>query len=562
MASVKDNIDLIKEIQKLNPDTTIELKSRFNDEKNEQYFYSSTPIDKLNLPNGYKVDAKYGITNMTSFNEGLSVKVEDINEVKEGPTHDISKILGTGYTQEEEDKLRREAEQKALEEELKKAGGFDAAMSKAKGGASGDTVTNDESKKIVKNNKSLYAKAEDLYNRIKDGLTYFFDKSKKVGKPTVETKSNTQGSGYNGQNLDDMIAVSNLLKKIKPDPYMKNLLEAKTGKSIEDELDADSHALVNVLKEITFLGEIHNFAVKDKAYSDAEFAFMAAAIVKLRQEELYKANKLLQQVRYAGVTEGQMAFLADRIKHIDEKFEFPGKKDTPNSGTNNGGSNNGGSQDTPEGVVLEEADKRKAEVQKMINEAKSNLYNGLGDYEKAFVDDAAAEGLEPGDSEFIQMMNERAIDKQAVLYYLHAVEELNKKYAAEVLKIESDANRKRLGEYEVMFLEDAKAEGLNPKDEEFRMMMGERTVNADQIKKYFSYNDKINGAYNQSIDNINKKEEAIKNMIIFYLHNFNEQNVIKPPLVDISEGDKNLEEIRQMREQVEGMVESSGGMSK
>ena len=54
-----------------------------------------------------------------------------------------------------------------------------------------------------------------------------------------------------------------------------------------------------------------------------------------------------------------------------------------------------------------------------------NMYDNLTSYEKMFVDDAIAEGLNPGDPEFDQMANERSVDKEVMATYFKVFAKTN-----------------------------------------------------------------------------------------------------------------------------------------
>ena len=576
MATIKNYIDLIREIQKLNPDATIELGSRLEDTDNYEKFFCSVNVNDLKLPELFYVHPKYGITNQTAFSvsEPIFIGVNDINEVKDIKTNDISKVLDSGYTEEEEEYLRKKAEeaQKAAAAEMDKeetkpeetvtettSRKIDIAGSVKKAG-----------KKVVKTAKKLRCKSIGLARRILNRLDYAMHRTVRPEETEekVETPTKLQAS-YNGKTLDDLVIISNLGKKIENDDYMLNLLKDKTGETVEDELRDDPHGLAETMKDITLVGELHKFATKDPAYDDATFNVVANTMVNLRHNELYICNRILQQIRYGGITENQLAFLVDRVNSRGDNFQFdtqgqpaptrtednpvpptPGRPGGSPSGTpsgDNGGTPSGTSgdtpeenkTDTPEAVVLTEADKRKAEVQKKFSEAKAILYNELGDYEKAFVDDAGAEWLEPGDNEFNQMLNERAVNKNEIFNYYKKVNELKSKM-----------NFDLLDEYEKMFVDDAKAEGLIPGDNEFNMMMGERTVNKERVLNYYKDTAKLT----KEMDNLRKTME-------FFNKNFTEQNVVEP-LVDISAGEKNMEELAEMQRRMDEIVNSSGGRSK
>lgn len=329
MATIKNYIDLIREIQKLNPDATIELGSRLEDTDNYEKFFCSVNVNDLKLPELFYVHPKYGITNQTAFSvsEPIFIGVNDINEVKDIKTNDISKVLDSGYTEEEEEYLRKKAEeaQKAAAAEMDKeepkpeetvtettSRKIDIAGSVKKAG-----------KKVVKTAKKLRCKSIGLARRILNRLDYAMHRTVRPEETEekVETPTKLQAS-YNGKTLDDLVIISNLGKKIENDDYMLNLLKDKTGETVEDELRDDPHGLAETMKDITLVGELHKFATKDPAYDDATFNVVANTMVNLRHNELYICNRILQQIRYGGITENQLAFLVDRVNSRGDNFQF------------------------------------------------------------------------------------------------------------------------------------------------------------------------------------------------------------------------------------------------
>ena len=116
-------------------------------------------------------------------------------------------------------------------------------------------------------------------------------------------------------------------------------------------------------------------------------------------------------------------------------------------------------------------------------------YKKLGDLEKMFVDDATAECLYPEDSEFIQMLNERCVNKVQVLNYYRTITMSECKLNQDnILFLYAS-----LDEYERMFIEDAIAEGITTIDDnEYRQMLSERCVNKNGINKFMNaYKDYI-----------------------------------------------------------------------
>ncbi len=542
MATVKDYVDLIREIQKLNPSTNIELDSKLQNPKNVESFYASVDMNKLVLPPHFSIHPKYGITNQRyvgPFGDPIYISVEDINKVKDNETHDISKIKDSGYTEEEEQKLAKEAAEKAAKEEEKKDGVAPTTNDDTKS----NTTTIDFSgkdyvesrRRIVRTTKKIKTTALDLYERIRKGLKYNFTKSEKF-KPSEkeETKEKEEieklSARYNGKTLDDLTVISKLVKKIEPNEYMMGVLKDFTGESIEDELKEDPHKLAEIMRDVTLMGELHDFAIKDPNFNKEKFEELAMQMVSLRKNNQLACNRILQQVRFGGVTVNQMKFLEERINALGKNFSFtrpnmnnggPNNGGPGNGGSNNGGQNNGGSNtgtDTPEAVELTEYDKKKAEIINDFNKAKTQILSKLGDYEIAFIDDAAAEGLSFDDPEFIQMLNERAVDKNAIFNYYSDLNNLKNLMASEYYS----SLYKALGETEVMFVEDARQLALDPGDEEFRMMMNERTVNKSQILDYY----KTMAELQAEIKRDEVKLDKIAKLRDFFSKNYNEQNVI------------------------------------
>ena len=525
MATVKDYVDLIREIQKLNPSTNIELDSKLQNPKNVESFYASVDMNKLVLPPHFSIHPKYGITNQKyvgPFGDPIYISVEDINRVKDNETHDISKIKDSGYTEEEEQKLAKEAAEKAAKEE-KKDGVAPTTNDDTKSNAatidfSGKDYV-ESRRRIVRTTKKIKTTAVDLYERIRKGLKYTLTKSEKV-KPSIkeETKEEKLSASYNGKTLDDLTVVSKLVKKIEPNEYMMGVLKDFTGKSIEDELKEDPHKLAEIMRDVTLMGELHDFAIKDPNFNKEKFDALAKQMVSLRRNNQLACNRILQQVRFGGVTKNQMKFLEERINALGKNFSFtrPNNGGPGNGGSNNGGQNNG--TDTPEAVKLTEYDKKKAGIINDFNKAKTQLLSKLGDYEIAFIDDAAAEGLSFDDPEYIQMLNERAVDKNAIFNYYSDLNDLKNIMASEYYS----SLYKALGETEVMFVEDARQLALDPGDEEFRMMLNERTVNKSQILDYY----KTMAELQAEIKRDEIKLDKIAKLRDFFSKNYNEQNVI------------------------------------
>ncbi|MBR4830751.1 MAG: hypothetical protein IKZ96_03185 [Bacilli bacterium] len=68
-------------------------------------------------------------------------------------------------------------------------------------------------------------------------------------------------------------------------------------------------------------------------------------------------------------------------------------------------------------------DLKRQMASKYINEFK-DYFNTLGEYEKMFVEDAIAEYIYPGDSEYMQMLSERCVNKDSVTRFLKQYKKL------------------------------------------------------------------------------------------------------------------------------------------
>ena len=108
--------------------------------------------------------------------------------------------------------------------------------------------------------------------------------------------------------------------------------------------------------------------------------------------------------------------------------------------------------------------------------------------QKMFFDNATAECLYPEDSEFIQMLNERCVNKVQVLNYYRTITMSECKLNQDNILFLFAS----LDEYERMFVEDAIAENITIDDSEYRQMLSERCVNKNGINKFMkAYKDYI-----------------------------------------------------------------------
>lgn len=149
----------------------------------------------------------------------------------------------------------------------------------------------------------------------------------------------------------------------------------------------------------------------------------------------------------------------------------------------------------------------------MFNEEVKKLLDNLNDSQITFIEDADAEGLEINDIEFEQMLNERALsgdEKEGIIQFYK-----------DKAKLKTACYLKELHEIERTTIEDLLSEGLYPGDIEFEQMLNERTVNKENIYKYFD----------------KKKEEFLIN------YSKDEKNFIEKMIKDgIKIGDKEFDE--------------------
>ena len=476
--------ELIRKIDELNKGIDIRVGSPISDPLATERIYCSEKPDKLNLPEGYYYDGNGNITNKNNADSltYTSISVKDIVDAKEN-AHNINEVNEDGLTNDEIAALNNASESNNKADD-------DYSFR--------DRVImdiNNQGDHLVNLTTKLYYKARGLYQSIKERFSKKIESNAPIEEVEQKPWENTH---------DDRKIVQNLLIKMNKDDYILDRIKSESTESLENQFKKDPKALVEKMKDYSLIQELHEFAVKDENYNEEAFRSLSNFAVQLKHQELYKMNRILQAIRYAGVEKDQMKFLAERLMNKDKKFEFDKtKKEKPgetiiqkgnNAPGGNGGSSTGsgqtgtGKEDTPTIVELSPYDKKMKQITDDFNEKKKKLHDSLGPYEQAFVDDALAEGLDPKDNEFNMMLNERTVDRAAVFAYLVSLERM---------KIELEEKRVEvtysfLDEYEKMFLEDAKAENLVVGDNEFNMMLNERTVNQKKILDYYNLVDKTN----------------------------------------------------------------------
>ena len=134
-------------------------------------------------------------------------------------------------------------------------------------------------------------------------------------------------------------------------------------------------------------------------------------------------------------------------------------------------------------------------------EVKDSIFNELNDQEKIFVEDMIAEGLQPGDIELDQMLNERKVNKANIYKYLLKIEKIKLLNAYE-----------NLGEFEKEFVNEATEENINFHDAEFNQMLNERCVNRKALNNYYSLLEKSYN-YQKLIADDYKKHIKFENSI-------------------------------------------------
>ena len=494
----KSVLDFAQELQILNPNIDVRVEqAAFLYENSDNCIYldlNKLDLSKLRIPEGF-------------VGNNVSIKTYDISMDEAGFTVDMSDALSVGQ-ENYSAKLIEEYKRKGLFKEPKpKEEEKPVEEKKSKVGS-----------KVINFGKKLKAKAVGLKDRVVDA----FSGPKKIrkvdsnafGEPPKEEKTPSQ------ENIAsvsfDRLKVS--LPKINGDEYIISKLASNLGCSIDDAFEKDPEGLANMIDDFVRLKSYHDFAVKDSTYSNEKFDPIAISIFDLMDKDADLEKRLYSEVIInLDMKEGQLEFLESKLKElktgITEKQninggatvnskrkrssyggfysssnssftgtkESKGNEDSPvsldsliSNGTSTTESNEEENTKDIPNPTLEREKARLKEIDKKYEEEKSELYNELDEFEKAFIDDAKAEGLEPGDSEFEQMLYERTVDKTKILLYFSSVEDL--KILREFAK---------LTDIEKMFVEDAHAEGLEgsreKSDPEFDQMTAERAINKDRI---------------------------------------------------------------------------------
>ena len=274
----------------------------------------------------------------------------------------------------------------------------------------------------------LRGKGKGLFQRIKDaGIWHRAPRAKVEDDEELEETSMSQ-----------QVAVEHLLPKIADDEYIVGKMK-KEGATFQELFKSNPEFCIQKLKEYAMMKEFHDFALKDATYTDEKFEEIYSGINNLRQNHTARANRMIQEVRYGGVTENQLEFLKQRLEFYKNNpltKDNMYKNGTPfgpsasngggsNGGGSNGGGSNGGSdnpthEETQTEKMKRESDTKKKEIEEKFVEESKKLYEQLDEHEKMFVDDAKAEWFEPGDNGFFQMLSERTVDNYKILYYYAA----------------------------------------------------------------------------------------------------------------------------------------------
>lgn len=196
----------------------------------------------------------------------------------------------------------------------------------------------------------------------------------------------------------------------------------------------------------------------------------------------------------------------------------------------------------PTKPIIKEEKEETNKLNEKYETLKNEIFKELNEYEKAFIEDMKAENLNPGDAEFDQMLNERTVNKTRIYKYLLNIEKITILNAYE-----------NLGEFEKEFVNDAAADNIGYKDSEYYQMLNERCVNKNMINNYYSilensYNNQklisddymkhIN--YEASINLDNKKVKDLKEIA-------KERNLTKYSKLNKTELIKALNELTAMK---------------
>ena len=349
---------------------------------------------------------------------------------------------------------------------------------------------------ISKPKSKLRTKAVGLFGRVKDKFKDGYNNAK--GKNQERRIQKEQEEKYN----ETLKCINNNLNVIGSDEYILGKMKKALNEDWVETLKKDPEGLSQMVYDFALIKGYHDFAKKDPKYTDEAFEGIFNDICDLLDDCPSKQAELYVDIKNNDIKEGQIEYLQNKIDEIKKGITNNNTSNVVGGGTTNkkrrktsyGGftvgtlSNNGGSLSTggtsnetptekPVEVPNPTVEKEKArleEINKKYNEEKMRLYNELDDYEKAFIDDSKAEGLEPGDPEFEQMLNERAISIDKIILYFDSLYDIDQKKAFE-----------ELDDYGKMFIEDANSEWIEPGDPEFDQMINERTVNKQSILDYY-----------------------------------------------------------------------------
>ena len=425
----------------------------------------------------------------------------------------------------------------------------------------------DEGDKNMSNNDKKKENKDNIFTSVWDNILFFFSpresveetpaKDKKKEPTKTEPKNNTpENSGYS-YGSDN----KNTGKNNKSDSKAKGTKSSAFGTIFDDD-----DKLIEEAKKKYPKGQ----SKKDEPKKDKKATKAGSKKTKKNKSKIGEF--------FSNIKTNILFFFSPRKKVEDKDLDFlkyadpivPPKDDDPKNDNpkGKGTKKTGPKKDEPNKTetnterMKRESDTKKKEIDDQLREDIKKLYNQLGGLEKMFVDDANAECLEPGDMEFTQMLKGNVADKFIILYYYHAVGELKKKAAIDKLA----ADELIIDEFDKAFIDDYKAEGLDPGteapaskqtkstenskeskdkkedkdsknkkcDEEYRMMANERTINLARIKTYLNTTktDAI------ALKNVEKQQTIIKDFIIYFLHE--KQNVIVGNEPESTKSDKTL----------------------
>ena len=497
--NIKDNLELIRKIQELNPEVTILLDSKIVNGNNHLSFYSSVPLTELKYPENYHIDFLNGtITDFSNLKPSyMSIKVNDISLAKSIKTHNISEIKESGYTDDEELRIagqkEREEKNKAFIEELD-------ARQKLLSDTFGD--------KMPESIEREFKTITRIKNLLDEGV------HPRAWKPEL-TELGVYVDGHSKLVFKSEIDTLYKLQKENEEIIAKGKVEEKETKVEEPEVKEETTPKAEENKE--------EKKKKNKIVDD-----QYSAIIKRRGTRKITKGKKQLSVKIYG--------LIDRIK---DKLPFKKKKEETVTVTPTPEVTPAAPTPTPEvapevitpaptpelpprkNQTIIKANETKAELEKIYNDKKAKLMGGLDEYEKMLIEDLIAENIPIDVNEFEQMLGERTVDHDKVKACYSAILEEKKKIEPSIKELDAaikreyiakDLNDKiadlynNLGDLEKMFVDDATAEWIQPADSEFYMMLNSRTVDKEQILTYLEkvQNLKLNSAYNVLTDDEKK----------------------------------------------------------